>query len=244
MTLPKKLPIVELFGPTLQGEGSQVGLRTMFIRLGYCDGAGENGWCIWCDSMFAVDPKNKDKWEWMFPLLIVQALRHISGYCNQVTISGGNPCVHDLFELVKQLTIGGYSINVETQGTIYKDWLQGCNTVTVSPKPPSAGSPCNYDRLDIFMDKLKYKSRTTLTLKIVIDPYDLEDYTFAEQVFSRYPWVTSRYISVLTLPVDESKVILDRYRYVADRVLNNPQLPDVAVLPQLHVLLWGHQRRM
>jgi hypothetical protein len=44
-------PVVEVFGPTIQGEGAMAGLPTYFVRLGGCD------WrCAWCDSMHAVDP--------------------------------------------------------------------------------------------------------------------------------------------------------------------------------------------
>ena len=31
-----KIPIAEIFGPTLQGEGPDVGKRTMFIRVCGC----------------------------------------------------------------------------------------------------------------------------------------------------------------------------------------------------------------
>lgn len=48
----RKHPVIEIFGPTIQGEGALIGAPTHFIRFGGCDYR-----CIWCDSMFAVKPE-------------------------------------------------------------------------------------------------------------------------------------------------------------------------------------------
>lgn len=239
----RQVPVVEVFGPTLQGEGAHAGLRTMFIRFGYCDGAGKGGWCTWCDSMFAVDPKNKDKWEWLWPAEIMERLRAASKYCMRVTLSGGNPAVHDLGELINHLRTSAYTINVETQGTIWQDWLGRCHTVTVSPKPPSAGSACDLERLDSFMTELQHRRISTAypIMKIVVDPMK-SDLQFARCIFDRYPWVSDKYISVITHPDDTPETILQRYRVLADRVIHDETLGDIGVLPQLHCLLWGHSR--
>ena len=44
-------PVIEVFGPTIQGEGAEAGLPTHFVRFGGCDYR-----CSWCDTMYAVDP--------------------------------------------------------------------------------------------------------------------------------------------------------------------------------------------
>lgn len=245
MSAPRRtIPIAEIFGPTLQGEGAHAGLRTMFIRTAYCDGAGEGGWCLWCDSMAAVDPKNKDKWEWLWPAEIMERLRATSRYCMRVTLSGGNPAVHDLNDLINHLRTIGYTINVETQGTIWKEWLGRCHTVTVSPKPPSAGSVCDLERLDFFMTELQHRKISTAypILKIVVDPAEWMDIGFACDIFRRYPWVNDKYISVITYPSDTREDILQRYQGLAERIIHDESFGDIGVLPQLHVLLWGHTR--
>ena len=43
--------MIEVFGPTIQGEGAEAGLPCNFVRLGGCDFR-----CSWCDTMYAVDP--------------------------------------------------------------------------------------------------------------------------------------------------------------------------------------------
>lgn len=40
-----KIPVLEIFGPTIQGEGAVIGRKTMFIRTAGCDFN-----CAWCDS--------------------------------------------------------------------------------------------------------------------------------------------------------------------------------------------------
>lgn len=42
-----KLPVLEIFGPTFQGEGRAIGQKTMFVRTAGCDYH-----CDWCDSTF------------------------------------------------------------------------------------------------------------------------------------------------------------------------------------------------
>ena len=48
---PSTFPVVEIFGPTVQGEGPDAGVPAYFVRFGGCDFR-----CSWCDSMHAVDP--------------------------------------------------------------------------------------------------------------------------------------------------------------------------------------------
>lgn len=52
----KKFPVVELFGPTIQGEGAVAGQFSHFVRFGGCPRR-----CSWCDSMHAVLPEEVQK---------------------------------------------------------------------------------------------------------------------------------------------------------------------------------------
>ena len=36
-TRTKLIPVVEIFGPTIQGEGAEAGVPTHFVRVGGCD---------------------------------------------------------------------------------------------------------------------------------------------------------------------------------------------------------------
>lgn len=237
-------PVVEIFGPTIQGEGACAGLRSHFIRFGYCDGL-PTGHCSWCDSMHAVDPKLAGSWERLTITEITDRLLALSPYCRTVTLSGGNPLLYELTDLVLRLHYRhGYTIWVETQGTVYRSWLRLCN-LTVSPKPPSAGE-CDFNRLSDFLRKreedLSAVSRTAL--KIPVDPgfQDGADFEFAKTLFMLYdrPWIEP-YLSVVTYPSDEPQDVLLRWEQTIEW-LKQADMPDVACLPQLHVLLWRHER--
>ena len=41
-----KIPFLEVFGPTIQGEGMVIGKKTMFVRTYGCDYG-----CVWCDQL-------------------------------------------------------------------------------------------------------------------------------------------------------------------------------------------------
>lgn len=50
-----RIPVMEIFGPTVQGEGMVIGQKTMFVRTAGCDYR-----CSWCDSAFTWDGSGKD----------------------------------------------------------------------------------------------------------------------------------------------------------------------------------------
>lgn len=49
------IPVLEIFGPTIQGEGMVIGQKTMFVRTAGCDYS-----CSWCDSKFTWDGSEKN----------------------------------------------------------------------------------------------------------------------------------------------------------------------------------------
>src|SRR5436190_21718635 len=91
----KKHPIMEIFGPTIQGEGMLLGMKTMFIRFGGCDYR-----CGKCDSMHAVLPEliHQDALYMTDREITAEVNKKAqdSSSCSMVTFSGGNPCIHEL----------------------------------------------------------------------------------------------------------------------------------------------------
>src|SRR6476661_4406823 len=86
----KPIPLMEVFGPTIQGEGLVIGQQTYFLRFGLCDYK-----CVMCDSMHAVDPHRvKANAEWLTQEEILNKLGSIykPNSTRWVTLSGGNPC--------------------------------------------------------------------------------------------------------------------------------------------------------
>src|SRR5574342_235398 len=89
MTKGLQIPVMEIFGPTIQGEGAVIGQKTMFVRTAGCD-----YYCSWCDSAFTWDGSGKNDIRMMEAEEVWQELKEIGGErFSFVTISGGNPAL-------------------------------------------------------------------------------------------------------------------------------------------------------
>ena len=116
-----KLPVMEQF-LTLQGEGYHTGKSAVFVRLGGCDVG-----CIWCDV--------KESWDVSkHPL---KSLNEIIDEANKyptdfVVITGGEPSMHDLTLLIRELKSQNKYIAIETAGT--NSLPKGIDWICFSPK--------------------------------------------------------------------------------------------------------------
>lgn len=226
----KTFPIIEIFGPVIQGEGAMIGHPTHFVRLGGCDYR-----CAWCDTIYAVLPDEvRANSVPMTAGQIVERLRELNPRTPWITLSGGNPALHHLDTLIDMLIEAGFGIAVETQGSLYRSWLERCSLVTVSPKPPSSGMSQDLSTLTRFMDL------PGINLKVVV--FDDADLDFARDVHSRYPDVPL-YLQVGNdLEQDDRDSLLAKLNWLSTQTLDDPVLCDAIVLPQLHVLLYGNRR--
>lgn len=147
-----KVPVIEIFGPTIQGEGMVIGQKTMFVRTAGCDYS-----CSWCDSAFTWDGSGKDTIKLMDAEEIWQELKLLGGDgFTFVTISGGNPALlKNLSYFINLLKKNNVQIGLETQGSKWQDWFLEIDELTISPKPPSSGMVTNFSALDMIFDKLK-----------------------------------------------------------------------------------------
>lgn len=184
----KKIPVVELFGPTIEGEGKLIGTQTFFIRFGLCDYK-----CRKCDSMHAVDPNlvkalasYKTQQE-IFEALVNHAASKSAAHIRNVTFSGGNPAIHDLSELVHLLKEDGWNIFVETQGTKCPLWFWEVDEIVCSPKSPGMGEVFEQKVFEEFVQSVA-EYNTNLSIKIVV--FNQLDLEFAAHVFdiARVAW--------------------------------------------------------
>lgn len=94
--------IVEIF-ETLQGEGFNTGMPSIFIRFGKCNLA-----CPWCDT-------NYNQFQMQTLAEIMAKVRHFSA--KNIIITGGEPTIQpNLDRLLKVLKAEGYFIAIETNG--------------------------------------------------------------------------------------------------------------------------------
>jgi organic radical activating enzyme len=114
---------------TLQGEGFHQGKAAYFIRLGGCDVG-----CVWCDVKDSWDAKKH-------PKLKVESLKLKvkETPAEIVVITGGEPLMHDLTDLTKELQAAGLKTNIETSGAhpLSGSW----DWICLSPKKFKAPLP-------------------------------------------------------------------------------------------------------
>lgn len=233
--------ISEIFGPTIQGEGLLIGLPTVFVRTGGCDYR-----CSWCDTLHAVDSEYRADWKPMSSEAIWQEVTRLSGGVPlTVSLSGGNPAIQPLGNLIEKGHRENYRFALETQGSIAKDWFADLDYLVLSPKPPSSGMSTDWVAFESCLSAAG--DGPEIALKFVI--FDEVDFAYAKNASARYPDLPV-YLQpgnhTPPPPDDDDAVVdidgvMDRMVWLVDKVSGDRWF-NVRVLPQLHVLLWGNKR--
>jgi 7-carboxy-7-deazaguanine synthase len=117
------LKIAEIFY-SIQGEGSLVGVPSVFIRTSGC-----NLRCSWCDTPYTSwNPEGED--------LSIDAILERAGVyrtARHVVLTGGEPMIAPgIVELSDRLRANGMHITFETAGTIFAP--VACDLMSISPK--------------------------------------------------------------------------------------------------------------
>lgn len=247
----KKMPIMEIFGPTIQGEGMVIGRKTMFVRTGGCDYS-----CSWCDSAFTWNGEQKAIM--MTAQEVFNKLTEIGAgpaaannpvlNFNHVTITGGNPALikDAMAEFIDICHKNGIEVGLETQGSRWQDWFAEIDDLTISPKPPSSGMVTDFEVLDNILARLQQVG-VNFSLKVVI--FDEVDFQYAKDVYRRYHREGVRetfYVSVGNEDAleegDISGRLLKKLADLWQLVLQDPECNDWRPLPQLHTLVWANKR--
>lgn len=227
------LPVIEVFGPTIQGEGPAIGTKTMFVRTAGCDYQ-----CSWCDSRFTWDGTEKGRK--ITPQQVVDELLGKGGKgFEYVTISGGNPGLfgESLGALIDILHERGWKVGVETQGSVYQNWMATVDDLVVSPKPPSSGMGTDFAVLDRVM------ALPNAVAKVVV--FDDADFEYARAIHQRYPkrpMFAQPGNNLLSIAGVIMEPLMKRYSWLVGKVIGDSEMNKVRVLPQLHTLIWGNKR--
>lgn len=238
-----KIPVMEIFGPTIQGEGMVIGQKTMFVRTAGCDYS-----CTWCDSSFTWDGSGKDLIKHLDAEEIWNELKALGGNgFSFVTISGGNPgLLKNLTSLIELLRENDMKVCLETQGSKWQDWFYQIDELTLSPKPPSSRMNTDFEVLDKIIDRLKNNAtKQNISFKIVV--FDELDYEYAKSIHARYPEVPF-FLQVgnddIVTAENEQLVstLIEKFEMLIDKVMMDAELRNVKVLPQLHTYIWGNKR--
>jgi organic radical activating enzyme len=121
---------VKAIFPTLQAEGPLAGTPAVFVRLGGCNLA-----CDFCDTEFEGFS------EWGLPDILAEVQAAAGGekrLRRLVVITGGEPLRQAIGPLCRALLKQGFSVQVETNGTIYRK-LPREISIVCSPKNTGRG---------------------------------------------------------------------------------------------------------
>jgi 7-carboxy-7-deazaguanine synthase len=120
------LAVQEVFY-TLQGEGPRAGQPAVFVRLGGCNLA-----CTFCDTEF------ESFTDWTLTALLEEVKRLSGPHTRLVVLTGGEPFRQPISPLCDALLERGYSVQIETNGTLYRP-LDARVEIVCSPKHAGTG---------------------------------------------------------------------------------------------------------
>src|SRR5262245_31575134 len=166
-TRRRKMRITEIFH-SIQGESSYAGLACVFVRLTWC-----NLRCSWCDSEYTFTGGVE--------MTLDEIMEKVRGYeCRLVEITGGEPLVQkrECAELVRRLCDEGYTVLVETGGSLDASILDPRAVKIIDVKCPASGESdrnywANLERLN-----------PNYEIKFVIK--DRNDFEYALDVIKNY----------------------------------------------------------
>ena len=220
--------IAEIFY-SLQGEGSLVGVPSVFIRTSGC-----NLRCAWCDTPYASwqpEGSEQDLGD------ILGAVRSF-GAARHVVVTGGEPMIApEIVPLTARLRALGLHITVETAGTVFQP--VDCDLMSISPKlansTPSGPYAGPHDRLRIQPAVLgELMARYPYQLKFVVEkPADLEE------IWALVQELGAGRDRVILMPEGTDRDQLqERSVWLAEIAKDE----GVRFSPRLHVELYGDRR--
>lgn len=263
MTNERQFRVAEIFGPTIQGEGRNVGIPCHFVRFGGCDFR-----CSWCDTPHAVLPKMVNKLPKMNEWGILAELNALGGCSPEwIVITGGNPALLVLDKLIDLLHERRQKVMVETQGSVFREWFGKVDDLCFSPKPPSSGMDWDFKLFDrilarTFESQAEWNSvgeRTVQLPYLKVPVFSDEDLEFAAAVNQLWGSLLEVFISIgnddpglptvgdpnprdISGVVSTSDHILRNQRAWTERILQDQRFYDCRIFSQQHVLLWGNAR--
>lgn len=221
------MKIAELFY-SLQGEGSLVGVPSVFIRSSGC-----NLRCAWCDTPYTSwQPEGT---ELDLDRIVDEVQAHPARH---VVITGGEPMIQpEMVPLTERLRALGMHITIETAGTVFQP--VACDLMSISPKLSNSTPAGNFaephDRLRIQPTILaELMARYEYQLKFVVEnPADLQEIRALMEMLA-----APRERVILMPEGTEPARLAERGLWLAEICKEE----GFRFSPRLHIDLWGSRR--
>ena len=233
------MPVSEIFGPTVQGEGRSLGVPAIFVRLGGCNLA-----CDWCDTPYTWDWTRFEAKKEIRMLTQQQVTRHVldlrgDAAVSLVVITGGEPMLQQkrLPDVLNVLSAYGFRVEIETAGTIAPAGFSMFGAhYTVSPKLAHSGNPREKAiRPHVLRDFALMGDKVTFKF-VVKEPSDFEE---VDDLMGEGPLFDVPHSRVYIMPEGtDPKELAQRTREILPEVYKR----GYRLTPRLHVSLWGDAR--
>lgn len=227
---PERVRLSELFC-SIQGEGSWVGIPSVFVRLSGC-----NLRCRWCDTPYA-------SWHPEGPMVSVDDIvRQVLAFAvDHVVLTGGEPMLFDpIVPMAERLKEAGKTITIETAGTIFRELP--CDLMSISPKlagstpddpvwgPRHEASRIQIGVLQSLIDRYPYQ------LKFVVDP-ETETFEEIDTILAQLTGVESQRVLIMPEGTDAA-TLLTRARLLVEPCIRR----NWRLTPRFHIDLFGNTR--
>jgi 7-carboxy-7-deazaguanine synthase len=223
------LKIAELFY-SLQGEGSLVGVPSVFIRTSGC-----NLRCRWCDTPYTS--WNPEGTNWSLDEILAEVKKHPAKHA---VVTGGEPMIApEIVPLTERLRQSGLHITVETAGTVFHG--VACDLMSISPKL-SNSTPVHDARWTGQHDRLR---RNLEALSQLISSYDyqlkfvVESPRDLEEIVPLVAELRAERSRVILMPEGtDASTLRERAVWLAEL----SKREGFRLSPRLHIDLYGNRR--
>lgn len=226
------IPVSELFGPTLQGEGPHAGRTVQFLRTGGC-----NLSCSWCDTPYTWDGSRFDLRSEITPTpardIVAKLIPDVP-----LVLSGGEPLLHQdnlgLRYVLESANRRGCTVHVETNGTLKPSVAFRALAIVygVSPKLDHAGPHRGSQDSQMHEFWPRFAGRNpNVFLKVVVR--NAEDVDRVAHLAWETNWPLRQ---VWVMPLGTStEALMENWTEIAGAAARH----HINATQRLHVLAWG-----
>jgi 7-carboxy-7-deazaguanine synthase len=214
------MKVCEIFA-SIQGESAYAGLPCVFVRLSGC-----NLRCIYCDTVYARDDAGDEE---IIEMSIEEVIESAHSFgISLIEITGGEPLMQkETPVLVERLLHSGFTVLIETNGSISIKDLDERAIIIMDIKTPASGMFENMDLLNLKYLKAKDEVKFVIT--------DRNDYEWAKNFIKDYRLTDKR--SILFSPAYGMLLPSDLAEWIIhDRL-------TVRLNLQLHKYIYGPDAR-
>lgn len=231
------LAVNEIFGPTIQGEGPNLGRPCLFVRLAGCNLA-----CTWCDSGYAWNWKDYDRnveLQKMTIDAVYRQMMYLGQGIKSVVITGGEPMLQQrsLVNLIRKLKANDWYIEIETAGTrqpFSEEFAELVDAFNVSLKLINSGNPFLARTKPAAIEALRDTGKAIWKFVVSTEM----DFIEVDELVNDFGLPKQK---VYIMPEGtDPQAIAERLEFIIPKTIDR----DYNVTTRLQVMVYGNKRRV